>query len=565
MPQILGTILDSGDTPITGKLRVTLSGTMTDISPDPDSINVVEPKLFTITNGVVDITLRESETKKITYRFEFFKTDGDGELIEPALLDFYALVPNATPIQFGTLVPTGMVNDVLDTGCLRIAQIIANDPSLSANIGGPFPRGDFNSLTTYKYRDLVNYLNRVYICRSTSPIVGILPTNSAYWQLLPIEPDGNLILGSAEPYGSSWNGSGLATSQNAVYTKIESVSSDLNLKANVNSPSFNGVANFNNTLRVRPPNTNDPGAAFAGLDIQTANGYRSVVRFSNNTGSKRWEVLKSEESESGSNAGSNFVINSYDDSGNYIGWCMTINRASRGVNVVTPSAGDNSSRIANTSWVRALTSALAPLASPEFTGAPKSTTPSDPFDNTTRVATCQHVQNILSFYAKNTSPTFYGIPVFSGGATFNQTANFKTIIANSGDVYNPGLDIRANSNSRSCVRFSNSSGLTRWEFFKSQDAESGSNVGSDFAITRHDDAGNYLDYSLSIARNTGKITLNSNTSVNGNLNCNSFTTNLVADFASSATGNLGDIKISPNYWYVCVSTNTWRRVALSAF
>lgn len=565
MPQILGTILDSGGSPLTGKLRVTLSGTMVDTSPDPDIITVVEPKLFTITSGVLNINLQESETKKITYRFEFFKVDGDGNLIEPALLDFYALVPNSTPVPIGSLIPTGMVNDVLDTRALRIAQIIAADPNLSANIGGPFPRGDWNSGTTYRFRDLVVYLNRTYIFRSTTPAVGIPPTNSAYWMLIPVEPTGNLILGSAEPYGTSWNGSGLAASQNSIYTKIESITSDLTLKANVNTPTFTGVANFNNTLRVTPASTGSPGVYNPGLEVRSASGSRSVVRFSSNTGSVRWEIFKDATGESGANAGSNLTINAYDDAGNLIGYCINIDRATRAVNVSTPTDGDDTTRVANTRWVRRFASSLAPNDSPNFIGSPKAPTP-DNTDNSTRIATCQYVKNVLGTYAKNTNPTFYQLSTFSDGVNFNGATTFSTTATvKPNGVYTPGLDIQAAANSRSCVRFSNTAGLTRWELFKSQDAESGSNNGSDFAITRHDDAGNYLDYALAVERKTGKITLNSNTTVNGNLNCTSFTTNLVADFVSSATGNPGDIKFSPNYVYVCVATNTWRRTALSAF
>ncbi|AFY49021.1 hypothetical protein Nos7524_3221 [Nostoc sp. PCC 7524] len=240
MTQILGTLLDSGGSPVTGKLRVTLTGNLIDIAANPDSIQLVEPSLFDITNGVLNITLNESETKKVTYRFEFFKTDAEGNLIEPALLDFYAIVPNLADVQFASLAPTGMVNDVLDTGALRVAQIIANNPNLAQSIGGPFPQGNFNPASTYKYRDLVNYLNRTYISKSITPITGVLPTDTNNWMLIPVEPDGNLILGDDTPYGVAWDGSGLAASQDAIYDAIQTVNSNINLKANIDSPIFTG-------------------------------------------------------------------------------------------------------------------------------------------------------------------------------------------------------------------------------------------------------------------------------------------------------------------------------------
>ncbi|BAY64993.1 hypothetical protein NIES22_50940 [Calothrix brevissima NIES-22] len=562
MSQILGTLLDSGGNPITGKLRVTLSGNLIEVSANPDSIYLTQPSVFTITNGVVDINLDESETKKITYRFEFFKADGEGNLIEPALLDFYALVPNSTPVQLANLVPTGMVNDVLDTGALRIAQLIASDTNLSANIGGPFPRGNWSSEVTYKYRDLVNYLNRTYISRSILPITGILPTNDTYWMRIPVEVNGSLILGSDVPYGVSWSGSGLATSQDAVYNKIQSIINDLSLKANIISPTFSGVVNFNNTLKTKPGSTNIPG-----LDIQTASGARSTIRFSDTNGLTRWEIFKSEVAESGSNAGSNLTINSYDDSGNLIGWCMDINRASRAVNVPNPSAGDNSTRVANTSWVTNKLTSYATLNSPSFTGVATSTTPSDPFDNSARIATTQHVRNILSYYAPTYSPVFQGTPTFNGVTNFNSsTVINNTLTVNPSGIFTPGVNIQSSSGNRSCIRFSSNTGANRWEIFKNEAAEAGSNSGSNFVINRYDDSGNYLDYAFSIDRYNGKVTLNGNTTVNGKLNCNSLGTVLATDLANSGVaGNPGDIVISATYLYICVASNSWKRVALSSF
>lgn len=250
MSQILGTLLDSGGNPLSGKLRVTLTGNVIEVSPNPDAIYIPEPSLITITNGVIDITLEETETKKVTYRFEFFKVDVDDNLIEPALLDFYALVPNVSPVQFASLVPTGMVNDLLDTGALRIARIIADDPNLASSIGGPFPRGEWLAGSTYKFRDLVTYLNRTYISKSITPLTGVLPTDTNNWMLIPVEPDGSLILGDATPYGVSWNGSGLAASQDTVYDVIESLNSNISSRAPVNSPNFTGNINTTGNLNV---------------------------------------------------------------------------------------------------------------------------------------------------------------------------------------------------------------------------------------------------------------------------------------------------------------------------
>ena len=68
---------------------------------------------------------------------------------------------------------------------------------------------------------------------------------------------------------------------------------------------------------------------------------------------------------------------------------------------VTPSASDNSTRIATTAFVQGLIAGLqsslsnkADKASPQFTGTPKSTTPSDS-DNSTRIATTAFVQTLM--------------------------------------------------------------------------------------------------------------------------------------------------------------------------
>lgn len=51
------------------------------------------------------------------------------------------------------------------------------------------------------------------------------------------------------------------------------------------------------------------------------------------------------------------------------------------------------------------------------------------------------------------------------------------------------------------------SGVSRWMVRASNDAEGGGNAGSNFQIVRRDDAGAFLDFSLSIARSTGAVTI----------------------------------------------------------
>ncbi|MGJ1499872.1 hypothetical protein ACR79R_21340 [Sphingobacterium spiritivorum] len=65
-----------------------------------------------------------------------------------------------------------------------------------------------------------------------------------------------------------------------------------------------------------------------------------------------------------------------------------------------------------------------------------------------------------------------------------------------------------------------SNGVLRWDVFASPTAESGGNLGSDFAITRYADDGGYLGQSFSIARSTGNATFGNNLDVSGALTAN---------------------------------------------
>ena len=67
------------------------------------------------------------------------------------------------------------------------------------------------------------------------------------------------------------------------------------------------------------------------------------------------------------------------------------------------------------------------------------------------------------------------------------------------------MQISAATSSNADLNFA-TAGSNRWSFRKSSDAESGSNVGSNFVITRRDDSGSQLSLSLIIWRNTGKVT-----------------------------------------------------------
>lgn len=63
-------------------------------------------------------------------------------------------------------------------------------------------------------------------------------------------------------------------------------------------------------------------------------------------------------------------------------------------------------------------------------------------------------------------------------------------------------------------------GLARWYAAASNEAETGANAGSNYLVTRYDDAGTYIDSPLSINRATGIVTLTLGASTNGSYKVN---------------------------------------------
>jgi len=101
--------------------------------------------------------------------------------------------------------------------------------------------------------------------------------------------------------------------------------------------------------------------------------------------------------------------------------------------------------------------------------------------------------------------------------------------------------------------FFRTGGSTRWIIEANSVAESGSNAGSNFAITRYSDAQANLGSALSINRATGVTTLFAD-----RFNLSTAITGITA---SGSAGTTGDIAWDDTYLYVRMSTG-WRRIAL---
>ncbi len=73
------------------------------------------------------------------------------------------------------------------------------------------------------------------------------------------------------------------------------------------------------------------------ISIEGATGTSRLLEFHTGT-VKRWEYSASDEAESGSNAGSNWILSRYADDGTWLSWALKVDRATGDV-IVSPAGG----------------------------------------------------------------------------------------------------------------------------------------------------------------------------------------------------------------------------------
>jgi len=124
MTNLVGLITDSMGTVLSGTLEITLAGLMIDLSTYPDRIYTGKTGIAIVTSGVINISLQESASSGISYHFVF------KDILGEVWMDFNAIVPDGlgNPLQLALLVPTGITNDTLDTGSIRVATLLTTDP-----------------------------------------------------------------------------------------------------------------------------------------------------------------------------------------------------------------------------------------------------------------------------------------------------------------------------------------------------------------------------------------------------------------------------------------------------
>ena len=182
---------------------------------------------------------------------------------------------------------------------------------------------------------------------------------------------------------------------------------------------------------------------------------------------------------------------------------------------VTQTAGNSSTALATTAFVA---TSFAPLASPTFTGTPSLPTGATGITQTagnssTALATTAFVANavsgsvagVASFNTRTGAVSLTAADV--SGATGllttggTMTGNLTVSLAS------PTLFLNtATVTSRAII--SQTNGLNRWAFqVGDTGAETGSNAGSNFTLTRYSDAGAFIDSPIQVYRASGQVVL----------------------------------------------------------
>jgi microcystin-dependent protein len=256
MTDIICKIRKSGSThPVVGYIRVK---TVMDFSvSDILYVDVIDD--YPLIAGDVTISLAPSDLAKVSYLFQVWETVPDlvdAVVPDNLLKEFTAIIPySATAILFTDLaIQTGVRYDAQDSSLLTLSRYLYSADSFwSALVTQVWSnRGDWIVTDIYKRGDVVRYNGSGYQYISQVPAIGSLPTDTNYWRLLVEKgATGTGTAGNDAVYSSAWNGATDAPSRNAVYDKIETLTTAAQLAsyAPLNAASLiNPVLDVSSTL-----------------------------------------------------------------------------------------------------------------------------------------------------------------------------------------------------------------------------------------------------------------------------------------------------------------------------
>ena len=298
---------------------------------------------------------------------------------------------------------------------------------------------------------------------------------------------------------------------------------------------LNGTSPFT-TLQVFSDGLNSIGSIYAGTTsnsdmlsyLQGNSGYNRFIEFlSAGSGQTcvRWDMGVNNVAETGSNVGSNFVLYGCSDSG--VGLPDACIEVFRDTGHVQLSGVDSDS---------------GSIFQVGEEGGADTTTAADFYGDV-------HISG----------------PAGEGSLTVNNGISALAGISSKGT--NPQYSLWADVNNRSFIAFDDYSGHQTWNI-GTDTAQSGSNSGADVRFYAYSDSYSFLGEWLDIIRSNGHVLVNKGGSddgvnqlqVGGTVSIQS-----AAPSSSTASGVQGTVTWDSNYIYICVATNTWKRVSISTF
>lgn len=136
---------------------------------------------------------------------------------------------------------------------------------------------------------------------------------------------------------------------------------------------------------------------------------------------------------------------------------------------------------------------------------------------------------------------------------------------------NQGLYVEGKPGADRSIKFSSGkyakNGDRRWSVGADTTAETGSQKGSDFRISRYKDDGSFWDTPFFVNRSGGRVGIQC-TDPTRVLDINGDTMRLRkpnTPSSATATGKAGCIRWDQDYLYVCVATNKWKRAKLETW